>query len=56
MTYLRELWHAMQTQDVSKADALLLLTQRPMNPDTAPPMGVPVGPQAPLPAPVAPAP
>lgn len=57
MSYLRELWHAVQTQDVSKADAVLLLTQRPMNPDAAPPMGVPVGPQAPLPpAPLPPAP
>jgi hypothetical protein len=55
MSYLRELWHAVQTQEVSKADAVLLLTQRPMNADTPPPMGVPAGPQAPLP-PAAPLP
>jgi len=49
VSYLRELWHAVQTQEVSKSGALLLLTQRPMNPDTAPPAGLPPGPQAPLP-------
>ncbi|CAN5868607.1 hypothetical protein BH10ACT9_BH10ACT9_10740 [soil metagenome] len=53
VSYLRELWHAVQTQEVSKSGALLLLTQRPMNPDS--PAGMPVGPQAPLPD-VAPAP
>src|SRR6185312_7370004 len=31
MSYLRELWHAYQTQEVSGGDALLLLTQRPMD-------------------------
>ncbi len=49
MSYLRELWHAVQTQEVSKADAVLLLTQRPMTANTPPPMGMPAGPQAPLP-------
>lgn len=39
VSYLRELWHAVQTQDVSGSDALLLLTQRPLNTDTAPPAG-----------------
>ncbi|CAN5277617.1 hypothetical protein BH11ACT7_BH11ACT7_39880 [soil metagenome] len=54
VSYLRELWHAVQTQEVSKSGALLLLTQRPMNPDS--PAGLPLGPQAPLPAtaPIAP--
>jgi hypothetical protein len=47
LTYLRELWHAVQTQDVSGADALLLLTQRPMNPDANSPRGLPAGPQVP---------
>ncbi len=32
--YLRDLWHAVQTQEVSGRDALLLLTQRPMNAST----------------------
>jgi hypothetical protein len=54
VSYLRELWHAVQTQEVSKSGALLLLTQRPMNPDS--PAGLPVGPQAPLPEVSAPAP
>ncbi|CAJ1582729.1 dopamine receptor D4 [[Mycobacterium] wendilense] len=50
--YLRDLWHAVQTQEVSGADALLLLTQRPMNPDAYSPRGLPAGPQpAPPPAP-----
>ena len=49
MSYWRELWHAYQTQEVSGSDALLLLTQRPMDPESAPPAGMPAGPQAPLP-------
>lgn len=54
LTYLRELWHAMQTQEVSGGDALLLLTQRPMVADARPPAGMPAGPQAPLPPAVLP--
>ena len=52
--YLRDLWHAVQTQEVSGRDALLLLTQRPMNPNAAPPPGMsanPTPPLAPEPAP-----
>lgn len=49
VSYLRDLWHAVQTQEISGAGALLLLTQRPMNPDSAPP-GVP---SRPLPPPSA---
>jgi hypothetical protein len=45
LSYLRDLWHAVQTQDVSGGDALLLLTQRPMDPDATPPSGLPMGPQ-----------
>ena len=30
VTYLKELWHAIQTQDVTGKDALLALTQRPL--------------------------
>ncbi|MGO4447162.1 transglycosylase, partial [Mycobacterium sp. 2YAF39] len=30
VTYLKEIWHAIQTQDVSGKDALLALTQRPL--------------------------
>jgi hypothetical protein len=59
MTYLKELWHAVQTQQVSRGDALLALTQRPLNTPVTndPSMGTPPGdPNAPLPAPGAPAP
>jgi hypothetical protein len=47
MTYLRDLWRAYQTQEISGGDALLLLTQRPMNADAAPPPGMPASPQSP---------
>ncbi|PQP46169.1 hypothetical protein C6A88_18550 [Mycolicibacterium austroafricanum] len=53
--YLRDLWHAMQTQEVSGSNALLLLTQRPLS--SSPSAGMPAGPQPvapPAPAPVAP--
>jgi hypothetical protein len=49
LAYLRDLWHAVQTQEVSGAGALLLLTQRPLDPNATPPPGVPAGPQPPLP-------
>jgi hypothetical protein len=50
LTYLQDLWHAVQTQEVSGKDALLLLTQRPMNADAVPPPGMPANPPtAPLP-------
>jgi len=32
--YIRDLWHAVRTQDVTMSDALLLFTQRPMDADT----------------------
>lgn len=59
VTYLKELWHAVQTQQVSRGDALLALTQRPLNTPVTndPSMGVAPGdPNAPLPGPGAPAP
>jgi hypothetical protein len=49
MGYLRDLWHAVQTQEVSGKDALLLLTQRPLDPDAAPPPGMAANPTPPLP-------
>jgi hypothetical protein len=52
--YLRALWHAMQTQEVTGSDALLLLTQRPMSAGPTPAMS-PVAPP-PAPAPADPAP
>ncbi len=30
VTYLKEIWHAIRTQEISGSDALLALTQRPM--------------------------
>jgi hypothetical protein len=58
MTYLREIWHAIQTQDITGKDALLALTQRPLTtPDTpgGPPPNLPVGPADPAaPPPLAP--
>ena len=49
--YLRDLWHAMQTQEVSGSDALLLLTQRPMT--SSPKPGMSAGPRSAPPAPAA---
>lgn len=45
--YLRDLWHAIRTQDVTGADALLLLTQRPMDARAIPPQGVASSPTGP---------
>src|SRR5262245_25240199 len=48
--YLRDIWHAYQTQEVSGADAfLLLLAQRPMS-TNAPPPRMPANPTPPVPA------
>ncbi|MCB0942440.1 MAG: hypothetical protein KDB72_19630 [Mycobacterium sp.] len=58
--YLRDLLHAIRTQDVKPSDALLLLAQRPMNSNTTPPgmSSTPTGPvgsssAVPAPAPAA---
>ncbi|MDF2822882.1 MAG: Transglycosylase domain protein [Mycobacterium sp.] len=52
--YLKELWHAVQTQEISGGDMLLALAQRPLTdgpaPAAAPPAPVPGAP-APLPPP-----
>ncbi len=48
--YLRELWHAVQTQEVSGSNALLLLTQLPMD-APAPAVPAPQAPPMPTPAP-----
>jgi hypothetical protein len=36
VSYLKEIWHAIQTQDVTGKDALLALTQRPLTTPDAP--------------------
>jgi resuscitation-promoting factor RpfA len=60
VTYLKELWHAIQTQEITGQGALLALTQRPLTtPDVpgGPPPNLPVGPAEaapPAPAPVLP--
>jgi hypothetical protein len=59
-SYLRDLLHAYQTQEIDGKGALLLLTQRPLDANAMPTNGMPTGPQAPpgTPAgdPLAPAP
>jgi resuscitation-promoting factor RpfA len=47
MSYLRDIWHAYQTQEVDGKGALLLLTQRPMDANAAPPPGMPANPTPP---------
>jgi hypothetical protein len=50
-SYLLDLIHAYQTQEISGKGALLLLTQRPLDADAMPTNGMPVAPQAPPDAP-----
>jgi hypothetical protein len=47
-SYLRDLWHAYQTQEISGRDALLLLSQRPMNANATAPAAKPANPTPPL--------
>jgi len=59
VTYLKEIWHAIQTQDITGKDALLALTQRPLTtPDTpgGPPPNLRAAAPADPAAPPAPAP
>jgi hypothetical protein len=46
--YWRDLLHAMRTQQVSGSDALLLLTQRPLDASAAPPPGMSATPTGPV--------
>jgi hypothetical protein len=54
VSYLRDIWHAYQTQEVDGKGALLLLTQRPMDADAVPPPGMSANPTPPT-APLSPA-
>ncbi|OBF87813.1 transglycosylase [Mycobacterium sp. 852002-51152_SCH6134967] len=60
VSYLKEIWHAIQTQDITGKDALLALTQRPLTTPDAPGGQAPNLPAAPVdlaaPAPSAPLP
>ncbi|KUI04604.1 transglycosylase [Mycolicibacterium acapulense] len=56
VSYLKEIWHAIQTQDITGKDALLALTQRPLTTPDAPGGQAPNLPAAPVPsAPLPPA-
>lgn len=57
-SYLRDLFHAYQTQEIDGKGALLLLTQRPLDPNAMPSNGMPTAPQAPpgTPLPLGPGP
>lgn len=55
-SYIRDLWHAYQTQEITGRDALLLLSQRPMEASAAPPAGMSANPTPPLAPRTAPAP
>jgi hypothetical protein len=48
LNYLRDLLHAIRTQDVSGSDALLLLTQRPLDANATPPPGMSASPSGPV--------
>ncbi|RAV13547.1 transglycosylase [Mycolicibacterium sp. GF69] len=56
VSYMKEIWHAIQTQDVTGKDALLALTQRPLTTPATPGGVAPNLPVAPAPAPEAPLP
>ena len=47
--YLRDLWHAYQTQEVNGAGVLLLLSQRPMSNGARAPIPIGAPPEAPAP-------
>ncbi|MHA0289037.1 transglycosylase family protein [Mycobacterium sp. C3-094] len=53
VTYLKDIWHAIQTQEISGKDALLALTQRPLTSGPAALQPLPAGAPVP-PAPVLP--
>jgi hypothetical protein len=50
VSYARSVWDAIQDHSISWGQGLLLLAQRPMDPNAAPPPGLAAGPQQPGPA------
>ena len=49
VSYARQIWEAIQDNDISWRQGLILLAQRPMDPNATPPPGVAAGPQQPGP-------
>ncbi|MBV8929200.1 MAG: dopamine receptor D4 [Mycobacteriaceae bacterium] len=47
LSYLQEVWYAIQSHDITMGEAMLLLAQRPMDPNATPPPGLAPGPQPP---------
>ncbi len=45
VSYARQVWEAIQDNDISWGQGLILLAQRPMDPNATPPPGVAAGPQ-----------
>jgi hypothetical protein len=56
VSYARQVWEAIQDHDLSWGQGLILLAQRPMDPNARPPAGVAAGPQQPGPNPPPPPP
>ena len=51
VSYARSIWEAIQDNDISWRQGLILLAQRPMDPNATPPPGFAAGPQQPGPNP-----
>ena len=45
MSYAKQVWEAIQDRDITFGQGLILLAQRPMDPNATPPAGVAAGPQ-----------
>jgi resuscitation-promoting factor RpfA len=56
VSYARQVWEAIQEHDISWGQGLILLAQRPMDPNATPPAGLAAGPQQPGPNPPPPPP
>ena len=49
VSYAKSIWEAIQEHNISWSQGLILLAQRPMDPNATPPPGVAAGPQQPGP-------